>query len=116
MTQFDAKPTIPDLDILILEAIRQTASHIIIEVRPNAAVVRFRVEGDLKEHAQWPVGYAQDVAVLVFQLNAEERAACMEVINTPVVMVDFGEHCVEIRSVPAHPAGFDIAIRLKCID
>lgn len=103
-------------DALLGEALREGVSDIHIEVRRNRALVRFRKNGDLSTHQEWPVAHARKMAMVIYQVIAEEKDVTFNEMVPQNGIVDReieGQQLrVRIATEPAYPQGFDMIMRL----
>ncbi len=106
-----------DFDDLLREAVSANASDIHIEVRREEANVRFRKNGNLMHHTEWPVRYARTMAGVIYQVIADEKDTTFDEARPQDAIIDRElEEGVRIRvrlaTIPAYPAGFDMIMRL----
>lgn len=108
------------IDLVLKDALNNTISDVHLEVRRDNAKVKFRKHGDLYLRHDWPVQYARDVAVVIYQVMAEEK----DVMFNPSIpqdavldrMLDGKRLRVRIGTIPAAPDGYDIVMRLLPYD
>lgn len=110
---------IVDFDRLVSEALDQGISDIHIEVRKNWAQVRFRRHGDMILAKEWTVNYARDMAVVVYQVLADEKEISFiesqqqaARIERTVNNIDLG---IRLNTLPVS-GGFDVVMRLLKLD
>lgn len=116
----DAESLQADFDRLLADALVNNVSDIHIEVRRSNAVVRYRVNGSLRVINDWPVSYARNLAVVVYQVIAEEKEVTFiesnqqSAIIDRELIVDNKKQRVRVRlnTLPAYPDGFDMVMRL----
>ena len=111
---------INSIDALLKDGVNNKVSDIHIEVRRDFAEVRFRKHGDCYLRHDWPVQYAKDTSVVIYQVMAEEK----DVTFNPSVAqdavldrtIDGKRLRVRIGTMPAAPDGFDVVMRLMPFD
>lgn len=110
-----------DFDKLLSDALINNVSDIHIEVRRNSAKVRYRVNGSLRVINDLPVTYARQLAIVVYQVIAEEKEVTfIESQQQAAIIdreVDAGDNTrqrvrVRLNTLPAYPDGFDMVMRL----
>lgn len=101
---------------LALRALNENVSDIHIEVKRDEALVRFRKNGRLHDAGEWGVQYAREMAVVIYQVIAEEQDVTFVESQQQSAIIDrkIGEHRVRIRlnTIPAYPDGFNMVMRL----
>jgi type II secretory ATPase GspE/PulE/Tfp pilus assembly ATPase PilB-like protein len=116
----DSESLQADFDRLLADALVNNVSDIHIEVRRNNAVVRYRINGSLRVINDWPVSYARNFAVVVYQVIAEEKEVTFiesnqqSAIIDRELVIDNKKQRVRVRlnTLPAYPDGFDMVMRL----
>lgn len=107
-----------EFDMLVSRALKEGVSDIHIEVRRDDALVRFRKNGKLykAKGGDWSVQYARQMAVVIYQVIAEEKDVTFVETQQQSAIIDrkLDEHRVRIRlnTMPAYPDGFDMVMRL----
>lgn len=106
-----------EFDELLVEAQNGDVSDIHIEVRRDVALVRFRSNGNMYEHREWPVRYARTMAGVIYQVIAEEKDTTFDEMKPQDAIIerDLAEHGklrVRLATLPAYPSGFDMIMRL----
>jgi type II secretory ATPase GspE/PulE/Tfp pilus assembly ATPase PilB-like protein len=105
-----------EFDTLLGEALREGVSDIHIEVRRDEAVVRFRKNGKLYNSGDWGVMYARQMAIVIYQVIADEKDVTFVESQQQAAIIDrqIDEHRVRVRlnTMPAYPDGFDMVMRL----
>lgn len=103
-------------DQLLLEALNKGVSDIHIEVRRSTAIVRFRVNGSLELMHDWGVSYARNMAVVIYQVIAEEKDVSFVETQQQSAIIDReieGQRVrVRLNTMPAYPDGFDMVMRV----
>lgn len=112
----DVKGLQAEFDHLLAEALKEGVSDVHIEVRRDEAVVRFRKNGKLYNNSDWGVQYARQMAVVIYQVIAEEKDVTFVETQQQAAIIDrqINEHRVRVRlnTMPAYPDGFDMVMRL----
>lgn len=110
---------IVEFDALISEALEKNISDVHIEVRKNWAQVRFRHNGEMILAKEWTVSYATDMAVVIYQVLADEKEISFiksqqqaARIERTVNGVDLG---IRLNTLPSS-GGFDVVMRLLQLD
>lgn len=105
-----------DFEALLEESVLDGVSDIHIEVRRDDAVVRTRINGKLQFKYEWDVQYARDLAVVVYQVMAEEKDVVFIPTQPQDAVIDrilpIGRVRVRLATSPAYPDGFDMVMRL----
>lgn len=109
-----------DFDNMLSDALFNGVSDIHIEVRRNSAKVRYRVNGALRVINDLSVAYARQLAIVIYQVIAEEKEVTFietqqqAAIIDREVMVNGTSQRVRVRlnTLPAYPDGFDMVMRL----
>lgn len=105
-----------DYDDLLWEAMEQGVSDIHIEVRRNTAIVRFRKNGALELVHDWGISYARNMAVVIYQVIAEEKEVSFVEGQQQSAIIDRiirGQRVrVRLNTLPAYPDGFDMVMRV----
>lgn len=105
-----------EFDHLLGQALREGVSDVHIEVRRDEAVVRFRKNGKLYNAGDWGVQYARQMAIVIYQVIAEEKDVTFVESQQQAAIIDrqIDEHRVRVRlnTMPAYPDGFDMVMRL----
>ena len=106
-----------EFDDLIQTAINSDVSDIHIQVRRDQAEVRFRANGDMYVHTQWPVRYARTMAGVIYQVIADEKDTTFDEQKPQDAIIDrdlgqLGRVRLRLATIPAYPAGFDMIMRI----
>ena len=105
-----------EFDELLNSALREGVSDVHIEVRRDEAVVRFRKNGKLYNTSDWGVQYARQMAIVIYQVIAEEKDVTFVESQQQAAIIDrqINEYRVRVRlnTMPAYPDGFDMVMRL----
>lgn len=103
------------LRILVQEAVKENASDIHIEVRADAAKIRFRKYGELYLHAEWFPRIGREIAAVAFNKETDHATAHFNPLvpqdaSMPLI-VNGQEVRLRLASLPAH-GGFDVVMRI----
>ncbi|MFK4132046.1 GspE/PulE family protein [Pseudomonas luteola] len=111
---------IDDVDALLRDGLLDGASDIHIEVGRDSARVRFRVNGDLTLKHDWPVEYATDASLVLYQVMAEEKDITFNknIAQDAVLdrLINGKRLRVRVGTIPAASDGFDVVLRLLPYD
>lgn len=103
------------LRMLVREAVNLGVSDIHIEVRPDAARVRFRKHGELYLHAEWVPKIGREIASVAFNKETDHAITHFNplVPQNASMPLDIDGRNVRLRlaSLPAH-GGFDVVMRV----
>lgn len=103
---------------LLREALELGSSDIHIEVRRDNAQIRLRRKGLLLPHRKLDVDRAQQMAKVIYQVLADEKAVSFnprepQDANIHIFFEDSNtEIRVRLATLPAYPDGFDMVMRL----
>jgi Type II secretory pathway, ATPase PulE/Tfp pilus assembly pathway, ATPase PilB len=105
-----------DFDMILMDALKKGVSDIHIEVRRDAAIVRYRKDGSLRLIHEWGVSYARQMAVVIYQVIAEEKDVTFVETQQQSAIIDrqIEDQRIRVRlnTMPAYPDGFDVVMRV----
>lgn len=103
------------LRMLVKEAINADASDIHIEVRPDAAYIRFRKHGELYLHSEWLPKLGREIASVAFNKETDHAITHFNPLipqNASMPLeIENKEVRLRLASLPAH-GGFDVVMRI----
>lgn len=106
------------LRLLVKEAINENVSDIHIEVRQDAARVRFRKHGELYLHTEWVPKIGREIASVAFNKETDHSITHFNPLvpqNASMPLeIDGKQVRLRLASLPAH-SGFDVVMRVLTI-
>lgn len=101
---------------MLKDAVDRGASDIHIEVRRTNARIRYRIDGELSQIAEWTVNFSERFVQAVYSVVAEEQDVTFKKDQPQDAVIDKvidGQRIrVRLATIPAAPDGFDCIMRL----
>jgi type II secretory ATPase GspE/PulE/Tfp pilus assembly ATPase PilB-like protein len=108
-----------DFDRLIAEALSNSVSDMHIEVRRVGTQVRFRRHGELSLAKEWTAKYGRDMAVVIYQVLADEKEVSFIETQQQAAkverVIDGRRISIRLNTIP-ESNGFDMVMRLLNMD